>query len=127
MRYVLIVSILMSSMLFAELQKKSYSSGELKSETNYTAGKKDGLATGYHKNGKTKYTVSYKKGKKNGLAKSYYKSGTLRAEENYKDGSLNGLSKQYYKSGKLKSDFIFQDDLPVSGTKYTEDGKKVEG
>lgn len=126
MRYVLMITILMSTLLFAEIHKKNYSSGELKSEINYSGGKKDGLAKGYYKNGKTKYEAIYKKGKREGISKAYYDTGVLKSEETYKNGSLNGPTKKYYKNGKLKSDFSFLDDLPVSGAKYTQDGKKIE-
>jgi len=126
MRVFLILAMIFSISLYAEVKKKNYSSGELKSETAYASGKKEGLSKGYYRDGKVKYEAIYKKGKREGLTKSYYKTGTLKAEENYKNGSLNGMSKHFYKSGKLKSDFVFEDDLPVSGAKYSEDGKKVE-
>ncbi|RLA72004.1 MAG: hypothetical protein DRG24_04070 [Epsilonproteobacteria bacterium] len=123
----LVIIALLSVGLFAEIQKKSYSSGELKCETNISDGIREGLSTGYHRNGKVKYKTNFKNGKRDGISKKYYKDGVLKTEENYKNGSLNGLTKEYYKSGKLKSDFVFEDDLPISGNKYTEDGQKIEG
>ncbi len=124
---ILIITALLSVGLFAEVQKKNYSSGELKSETNYTGDKREGLSTGYHRNGKVKYKTNFKNDKRDGLSKKYYKDGKLKEEQNYKNGSLNGVSKTYYKSGKLKSEWMFKDDLPESGAKYTENGKKIEG
>lgn len=78
MRLFLIMTMLMGITLFADVQKKMYSSGTLKSECNYTNGKKNGLSKGFHKNGKVKYEANYKNGKREGITKSYYKTGTLK-------------------------------------------------
>jgi len=126
MKRVLIALILVSSVLYAEMQIKKYDNGKVKSKVNIKNGKRSGLAKGYYKDGSLKYETLFKNDKRDGLSKGYFKSGKLKSEQNYKNGLLNGISKKYYKSGKLKSKFTFEDDLPLSGTAYSKDGEEIK-
>jgi len=123
--YIVILALSMTS-LWAESVIKNYKTGELKSKTEVKNTLREGLSQGYYKDGSLKYETYFKADKRDKISKSYYSDGTLKAEQSYTDGLLNGISKKYYKSGKLKSKFDFVDDIPISGTSYTKEGKEVE-
>ena len=125
MKYFLIIVTFLSLTLFAEVKITKYSSGELKSKVTVKNGKRTGVSKGYYKDGTLKYEVNFKNDKREGLAKDYFKNGKLKSEQNYKAGLLNGVAKKYHKNGKLKSKFTFEDDLPLSGTAYSKDGKEI--
>ncbi len=126
MKTILIIVLFFLTSLSAEIVKKYYSSGELKSNSNIEDGKREGLSEGFYKDGKIKYISYYKNNLRQGLTKSYYQDSTLKAEQNYINGLLNGLSKKYYKNGVLKAKLTFKDDLPLSAYSFDKDGKEIK-
>ncbi len=121
-----VAALLFSVTADAEIIKKTYKNGTVRSEKNVVNGKREGIAKTYYKSGKLKTEVTYKNDKKEGLEKGYYENGKLKFEKMYKHSVLHGQSKTYYKSGKLESDFTFEDGLPVKGNKYTPAGEKIK-
>jgi len=126
MKKLLMALVLLSSVMFAEVQVKKYNNGKVKSKVNMKNGKRSGLAKGYYKDGTLKYETLFKNDKRDGLSKGYFKTGKIKSEENYVKGLLNGVSKKYHKNGKLKSKFTFEDDLPLSGTAYSKNGEEIK-
>ena len=84
------------------------------------------LKKSYHKNGQLKYETHYKDGKKEGMDKAYYKDGKLWYEQPYKDGKKDGLDKSYWKSGKQNKEIIYKEGKAISGVEYKDDGSKAE-
>ena len=68
---VVVIVTAVSSVAYANMERKYYESGQLKSE------------------------VRIKDGKNNGIGKNYYESGQVKAEVNYKDGKQEGIRKAY--------------------------------
>ena len=83
-----------------EVKKEYWDDGKLKSEIYYKDGKREGLATWWHKNGQKGKERHYKDGKIEGLTTSWYPSGEKKSEIHYKDGKREGLPS--YSSGEKK-------------------------
>ena len=90
MKYILAM-LLFTIILFAEVKKEYYPSGELLSES------------------------PYENGKIVGKVKTYYRSGVLKSEVSYLNGEVTGIVKEYYESGKLKSTVLYIKGKPMKG------------
>ncbi|MFT4602845.1 MAG: antitoxin component YwqK of YwqJK toxin-antitoxin module, partial [Arenicella sp.] len=73
----------------------------LKEETNYVNGKKEGRSIQYHKDGKIKMDGNFIKGKKDGKFEWYQGKSVLSQIEHYSKGQKNGLFEKYYDDGKV--------------------------
>lgn len=128
-------------MLEIEGQRKDYfSSGALKSISNYHKGKKEGKETIFYENGNIHYKESYKNGKRNGEKHEYDKKGNLTNFFIYSDDlavygksfkTLNGKSKIHEayapivtfekdSISKLDSIFTFEVNLPIPDSLFTD-------
>lgn len=126
MRYVLLV-LMVVSFLNAEIEKKFYPSGELKSETSYNAeGKRNGIYKVYYKDGKSKEEIGYLNGRIEGMLKAYYESGKIWYEVPYKKGKKEGTVKTYHKNGKVKKEVVYEAGKAIRGYCYMTDGTKSE-
>jgi antitoxin component YwqK of YwqJK toxin-antitoxin module len=76
--------------------------GNLKKETHYKNGKKEGLTRYWYKSGKKKGERHFKNGKREGPLIWWYESGKKMGEEYYKDGKKNGLGIWWYDNGTKK-------------------------
>ncbi len=94
---------LINSTAYAEVHKEYYESGQLKAETSYKDGKKDGIEKQYYESGQLQGETNFKDDKLEGISKYYHESGQLKAEENYKDGVIVS-QKRYDSDGNLESD-----------------------
>jgi antitoxin component YwqK of YwqJK toxin-antitoxin module len=88
--------------------KVFYASGELKSEGDFTDGKRVGMWTFYHKNGQVEQKGKYLRGMPQGEWKWYYADGLLHREESYRKGLEDGWSFEYEKDGEIitKGEYI---------------------
>ena len=98
----------------------------LKSETTFFNGRKNGDVKTYYTNGNLKSEGRYVYGVKNGKIRRYYEGRALKAELAYKSGQKNGTSRIYYENGDLKAEILFKNGKAVSGDMYTEDGTKIK-
>ena len=106
---------------------KEYDANEnLKSESSYFNGRKNGVSRSYYENGNLKNEAHYVYDTKVGMNKKYYENGTLKAELSYKNGQKNGTSKMYNEDGELKAEILFKNGKAVSGTMYEEDGRETK-
>ena len=89
---------------------KSYyaDSGELKSQSEYKAGKRQGTEKWYYESGALKQTGAYKDDRKQGVWKLFYEDGKTRVVENFKDGERDGAVCEYYASGALQGEYEFE-------------------
>lgn len=120
------VNIIDTNNLKQGIWREFWSNGDLKLETSYKDGKKDGLEItwydhpdcveqeAFYKDGKLDGTVThyskrcrkdffetYKNGVKHGLELEYYNNGYLKAEGVYKNGSLDGYYSVYDRKGRF--------------------------
>ena len=120
------VNIIDTNNLKQGIWRENWSNGDLKLETTYKDGKKDGLEItwydhpdcveqeAFYKDGKLDGSVThyskkcrkdffemYKKGVKDGVEVEYYNNGYLKAEGVYKNGNLNGYYSLYDRKGRF--------------------------
>jgi hypothetical protein len=80
-----------------EVKKEFYDSGELKKETHYKNGKKEGLEKEWFDWGEIR--TNYKNGKKEGLETLWFESGKKKYEYHWKNGIENGKNKEWDRDG----------------------------
>ena len=93
--------------------KNGDKSGQLKYETEYKDGKKDGIEKGYRENGNLWTETEYKDGKENGVEKRYDENGNLWTETEYKDGKQDGIEKFYDENGKISFVKLYRNDKEI--------------
>ena len=91
-------------------EKKWHSNGQLKFETRYKSGKKDGKEKKWHSNGQLKFETLYKSGKKDGEERKWDNNGELISIARYTKGkkhyqynySYYDLDQEiYFKNGEI--------------------------
>ena len=97
-----------------ENRREYYKSGQLKVETNYKSGKRNGMSIYFYENGQLIAEVNYKNDKQDGITKIYWESGEIAYIDTYKNGEKI-YRKAYDRKGKLE----FDQDYP-----YTLDKKE---
>ena len=105
---------------------KSYyaDGGELKSQSEYKAGKREGVFTDYYESGEVSARHPYKGGLRNGKDVDYYKSGKVRGERSYKGGKRQGVEKWYHANDALRQTGTYKDDRKHGVWKlFYEDGE----
>ena len=126
MKKFITVSIFLCLPLMSEVIISKYDNGIVKKKSNKLKGLREGSTLAYYKSSSLKSETIFKHDSRDGLAKGYYDDGSLKYEKLYKNGALMGQSKTYYENGALKSDFVFEDDIPVSGNKYLPNGDIIK-
>jgi antitoxin component YwqK of YwqJK toxin-antitoxin module len=89
-----------------------YPEGQKEYEAFFIHGRKDGVATLYHKNGRKWTEEHYVDGKRHGLRIVWDGSGTKRKEENHFDGKPHGQWTVWDKHGKIKWQTMFEHGTP---------------
>lgn len=84
------------------LYRQFYENGKIQEETWYMDDKKDGLSRWNNKSGMRIAEYNYKAGNFDGIQKTFYDNDSLQSVTFYKDNNLSGESKEYYRNGKLK-------------------------
>jgi len=115
----LMVSMLTSTVLNAELVTTYFKTGELKAETNYLDGThtdiKEGIKNGvekiYYIEGGLAYSVNYIEGKRDGKLVWFDKKGRKIAQMFYKNGKLEGVETAYFENGAIKHTVEYVDDM----------------
>lgn len=98
----LALTVAFSSVAQTEIKKEYYPNGNIKSETPYEDGKKNGIKKEYYESGKIYWETPYLNDKSNGISKGYYQSGLLHVEMTYVDGKESGIRKVYFENGNLE-------------------------
>ncbi|CAM3486790.1 Tetratricopeptide repeat protein [Flavobacterium longum] len=96
---------------------EKFKSGEIKSGTQYTKAKPEGVALSLSKkpyvitdyDGNPILKGNFDKGKKTGEWTYYHSNGNVRQKEHYTAGEENGLTQNYYRNGLLKSAYNMKD------------------
>ncbi len=91
-------------------EKTFYSTGELKTQSQYKFNKLDGVNREFYKNGNVKSERIYHDGVLNGPFKDYYENGVLAGEGFVQSGKQQGRAAIYYESGRLKVESTHKDD-----------------
>lgn len=93
---------------FDGLLEAHYDSGKVKSQTNYSGGKKEGLETILHESDSIFSKRFYSKGLKTGIHKAWWQNGNPKFIYHFNDrGEYNGNVKEWYASGMLFRDFNY--------------------
>ncbi|MCX6307088.1 MAG: hypothetical protein NT040_19150 [Bacteroidetes bacterium] len=102
---------------------------QITSETEYVAGKKNGLYRQFYENSKIQEESMYKDDLKNGLSRWNNKNGQRIAEYNYKAGNFDGLQKTFYENDSLQTtNYYIDNKLAGESKEYYRNGKlKVSG
>lgn len=82
----------------------------------------DTTVVSHYENGNVKLETSWKDGKKDGTEKFYNQDGTLRWTYTYTQGVPNGVATFYYDSGAMYSKTIYADGTFVENIIFNEDG-----
>ena len=83
--------------------KSWFKNDQLKEETVYQDGKKDGLYKTWYENGQLKEETIYRDGKIDSLQKFWYKTGNKKQEISFKEGLKSGESRFWFEDGELSS------------------------
>ena len=94
---------------------------EINSETPFT-----GAAVSKDENGQKASEGTIKDGKAEGLQTWWHENGQKQAEYTFKDGKLEGLMTQWHKNGQKSSEATWKDGMPVSETKWDEEGNEIK-
>lgn len=82
----------------------------------------NGSAVDYHENGELRSEINYSKGKRNGLSTMYFSDGKVKSKSNYKDGTFHGFVKCFFSNGELKLNEIYKAGKVETLELYGEDG-----
>ena len=100
--------------------------GRKQQETQYKAGKKEGVDRGFYTNGKPKEEVSYAYDVRNGPSIWYYESGSVAAIYPYIQGNIHGEVVSFYEDGTVKMKQIYSKNEPGAFEKFHPDGSLAE-
>ncbi len=95
------------------LHKVWFENGNLRAQGNYKEGKRVGLHKTWSKNGHLFFEGNYNEGKEVGVRKFWHENGQLYGEENYNDGMKVGLWKEWYENGQIKKEENYNDGMEV--------------
>ncbi len=85
-----------------------YETHKVKSDIQYTQGKKHGYEKHWYEDGSKKIERYYFEGFKTALHKGWWRDGKLKFEYSFnKKGEYNGMVKEWYKTGQLFRDFNY--------------------
>ena len=105
------------------VEREYDSNGNLRRETPFKNGDKEGMQKTYYKNGNLALETPYKNDKREIMLKLHDENGKLR-EISYKSSKIEGVEKEYYENGNLKAEIPFKNDSVNGDIKlYTKDGK----
>ena len=140
MKYTVILSLILSTALFANTNNKSidrydfhlltskgeiilyYNSGVVKARIPLDKGIRSGKANTYYPSGSKKTERHYVDGKVSGTSKSWYESGNLKGEEEIRNGVRHGYKKTYYESGEKKEVALYDGGNILDINVYDKDG-----
>lgn len=109
---------------FTGLLRDYYENGNIREESEYKDGYRDGKSKEYTRDGNLREELEYKRGKIDGIRRMYYDSGKLEMYQEWKDDELHGISKHYFESGNIR-----YESTDIKGKKdgvikfYYENGK----
>jgi antitoxin component YwqK of YwqJK toxin-antitoxin module len=84
------------------LYRQYYDNGKIQEESMYRNDLKDGSSKWNNKNGQRIAVYNYKSGNFDGLQTTFYENDSLQSTNNYTGNKLSGESREYYRNGKVK-------------------------
>ena len=111
---------------FTGVGVEKHENGQKSAEAIFKDGKREGLATTWHANGQKLVEETFKDGKQDGPVTLWHENGQKQAEYTFKDGKLEGLMTQWHKNGQKSSEATWKDGMPVSETKWDEEGNEIK-
>jgi hypothetical protein len=115
-----------SSSNTAYSEKIYHENGQLRSETQYHDGKRNGKGTAYYSNGKVLGTVTYINDTVNGPCIEYYPNGNLRFEGVQEMGKLIGTVKRYHPNGLVNKEEMYINGVRALQHEWDSLGNKTK-
>ena len=110
---------------FTGLLESYYNSGKIKSRTNYSTGRKEGLEKEWYQNDSVFSERFYNKGIKIGVHKAWWHNGNPKFIYHFNSkGEYHGNIKEWYETGSILKDFNYVNRNEVGSQKvWYETGK----
>ena len=102
-----------------------YDDGAIEEKIWYAMGVK-WKHSAFHRNGNIKSETQYKHGLKDGFDRKYYENGRMLESGNYNEGKKDGEFKVFYESGEKKQWSLYDNGKIKSRTGWTKDGLQLE-
>ncbi len=106
-----------------EIISMYFETGELRSETTYKNGLRNGVYKVYYRDGKIAEEGAYSDGKLSGRVRQNRIDGSPAEDTCYSGGKKSGPRTRYFESGQIASIEDFQDDSQVAIRYYFENGQ----
>jgi antitoxin component YwqK of YwqJK toxin-antitoxin module len=126
-----------------------YENGQLMSESWYTFGKENGVRKEWYEDGQMSSETTYVCGVVDGIVTTWYRNGQMKCAGELYEGFLDeystndpndpdydpdcepiliktGRHLSWYSNGQLQSDIVFEEGIPVEGTRWNQDGTVAE-
>lgn len=117
--------LLYQSKPYSGIVSELYSNGNIKTKSEYLAGKRSGYYKGWYSNGTKQFDRYYKKGLKVGAHIGWYKNNQKKFEFQFNDsGEYDGSVKEWYSSGQEFRSFNYQNGREEGSQQmWQQDGK----
>jgi hypothetical protein len=99
-----------------------YENGNIKSQTTFKEGKKDGPELIYDQDSKLSKIIFQRNNSAEGSAYKFYDDGSIENIVNYKNGQIDGSSIYYYQNGKILGISDLRNGKEVAWKSYTKSG-----
>ena len=87
-----------------------FNNGQLKGESNWKNGKKNGSWIGWYQNGQIHRKSNWVEGNLNGLQLAWYENGERKWRANWKNGHKHGICFGWFPDGRKKWESYYKDD-----------------
>lgn len=102
--------------------RRYWTNGNLREETTYVNGVKEGPYMSYHETGPLQSIVSFSNGLKHGPGESYFETGELSGTFSYSNGQSCGTTTYYRKDGTVYQEFQYGACAPLdTGEEFDEE------
>lgn len=102
-----------------------HDNGEMRNETPYVNGFREGLSKTWYESGKKWWVTEYKKGKAHGNHTSWHENGKKSTQAEFKNDALDGNYKSWHENGKKEYVIEFSEgEFDGSFTSWYENGNK---
>lgn len=106
-----------------ETHYRDFATKKLQSETQYRAGKRNGVEKSWMENGQLNYSVNYSNGQEDGEAVYWYSNGNVQSRSQYKNGQTIGTSSRYAENGQMIEEIVRNGETTESDRQWYLDSQ----
>lgn len=106
-----------------ETRYRDFATKKIQSETQYRAGKKNGVERSWMENGQLNYSVNYSNGQEDGEAVYWYGNGNVQSRSQYKNGHTVGTNSRYAENGQMIEEIVRNGETRESERQWYPDGQ----